>query len=162
MGEADGNSIDDLEEMLFHFDKIFHPNHYILVDIMHNLVHLYAARTASPSSPSASRAPGGSSSSSLSRPEKERKVQLCLHVLDVLGRVDPGFTKWRGTLLQELIHPLMMVSKEDHAAGRITDRRRECYYLQCGCAIAFLSNTFWLIHFLSLEGFTQECSLFTR
>ncbi len=160
MGEADGNSIDDLEEMLFHFDKIFHPNHYILVDIMHNLVHLYAARTASPSSPSASRAPGGSSSSSaLSRPEKERKVQLCLHVLDVLGRVDPGFTKWRGTLLQELIHPLMMVSKEDHAAGRITDRRRECYYLQCGCAIAFLS---WLIHFLSLEGFTQECSLFTR
>ena len=35
-----------------------------------------------------------------SRPEHERKIQLCQHVLDVLTRVDPGFTKWRGTVLQ--------------------------------------------------------------
>ncbi len=27
-----------LEEMLFHFSKLLHPNHYILIDIMHNLV----------------------------------------------------------------------------------------------------------------------------
>jgi hypothetical protein len=32
-------------------------------------------------------------------------------VLETLGKVDPGFTKWRGTLLQELIHPLMLISK---------------------------------------------------
>ncbi len=103
VGDADGSNIDELEEMLFHFEKIFHPNHYILVDIKHNLVHLYASKP-----------------SPLTRPEKERKIQLCLSVLDVLGRVDPGYTKWRGTLLQELIHPLMMISKEDHAAGRIS------------------------------------------
>ncbi len=104
VGEADGTSIDQLEEMYFHFQNIFHPNHYILVDLMHNLVHLYTAKPQ------------------LTRPEKERKIQLCFLVLDVLSRVDPGFTKWRGTLLQELIHPLMMVSKEDHAAGRISER----------------------------------------
>lgn len=28
--------------------------------------------------------------------------------------VDPGYTKWRGTLLQELIHPLMQITKRDH------------------------------------------------
>ncbi len=55
--------------MLFHYQKLLHPSHYILVDIMHNLVHLYAAKQ------------------SLTRPEKERKIQLCLNVLDVLGRV---------------------------------------------------------------------------
>ena len=47
----------------------------------------------------------------LTRPEKERKIQLCLSVLETLGKVDPGYTKWRGTLLQELIHPLMLISK---------------------------------------------------
>ena len=36
---TDGMSdINELEEMLFHFSKLLHPNHYILVDIMHNLV----------------------------------------------------------------------------------------------------------------------------
>ena len=68
--------------MLFHYSELLHPSHYILVDIMHNLVHLYAGQE------------------SLTRPEKERKIQLCLTVLDTLGKVDPGFTKWRGTLLQ--------------------------------------------------------------
>ena len=28
--------------------------------------------------------------------------------------MDPGYTKWRGTLLQELIHPLMQITKRDH------------------------------------------------
>ena len=87
--------------MLYHFAKLLHPNHYILIDIMHNLVHLYAAKKV------------------LTRPEKERKIQLCLTVMETLSRVDPGYTKWRGSLLQELIHPLMLISKEDHNAERI-------------------------------------------
>ncbi len=49
---------------------------------MHNLVHVYAAKA------------------NLTRPEKERKVQLCTKVLDVLTRVDAGYTIWRGTLIQ--------------------------------------------------------------
>ena len=68
--------------MLFHFSQLLHPNHFILVDLMHNLVHLYAARKI------------------LTRPEKERKIQLCTMVLETLVKIDPGFTKWRGTLLQ--------------------------------------------------------------
>jgi len=35
MEKSDGHV---LEEMLFHFSKLLHPNHYILIDIMHNLV----------------------------------------------------------------------------------------------------------------------------
>ena len=83
MNKDDTNeSIEEMEEMLFHYQKLLHPNHYILVDIMHNLVHMYASKDE------------------LTRPEKERKIQLCQSVIETLGRVDPGYTKWRGTILQ--------------------------------------------------------------
>ena len=82
--------IEHLEEMLYHFSNLLHPNHYILIDIMHNLVHLYAAKKV------------------LTRPEKERKIQLCVIVLETLVKIDPGYTKWRGTLLQEMIHSVMV------------------------------------------------------
>lgn len=71
---------------------------------MHNLVHLYAAKKV------------------LTRPEKERKIQLCVIVLETLVKIDPGYTKWRGTLLQEMIHSVMLVSKEDYAKKRITTK----------------------------------------
>ena len=93
-----------LEEMLFHFSRLLHPNHFIVVDLMHSLVHLYASRKT------------------LTRPEKERKIQLCTMVLETLVKIDPGYTKWRGTLLQELIHTVMLVSKEDHSKRRITTK----------------------------------------
>ena len=57
---------------------------------MHNLVHMYAAKKV------------------LTRPEKERKIQLCVIVLETLVKIDPGYTKWRGTLLQEMIHSVMV------------------------------------------------------
>ena len=86
VGVIETGDINHLEEMLYHFSSLLHPNHYIIIDIMHNLVHLYAAKP------------------NLSRPEKERKIQLCVTVLETLVKIDPGFTKWRGTLLQEMIH----------------------------------------------------------
>ena len=42
--------------MLFHYQKLLHPNHFILTDIAHNLIHLYAAKAPD-----------------LKRPEKERQ-----------------------------------------------------------------------------------------
>lgn len=104
IGETENGEINHLEELLFHFSNLLHPNHYILIDLMHNLVHLYAAKKV------------------LSRPEKERKIQLCVIVLETLIKIDPGYTKWRGTLLQEMIHTVMLISKEDYAKKRITTK----------------------------------------
>ena len=104
IGVIENGDIDHLEEMLFHFSNVLHPNHCILIDLMHNLVHLYAAKKV------------------LSRPEKERKIQLCVIVLETLMKIDPGYTKWRGTLLQEMIHTVMLVSKEDYHKKRITTK----------------------------------------
>ena len=104
INNSDISDINKLEEMLFHFSRLLHPNHFIVVDLMHSLVHLYASRKT------------------LTRPEKERKIQLCTMVLETLVKIDPGYTKWRGTLLQELIHTVMLVSKEDHSKRRITTK----------------------------------------
>lgn len=98
VGVIETSDIDHLVEMLYHFFSLLHPNYYIIIDIMHNLVHLYAAKKA------------------LSRPEKERKIQLCVTVLEMLVKVNPRYTKWRGTLLPEMIHTVMMVSKDDYAS----------------------------------------------
>jgi len=38
LSNSENSDSDVLEEMLFQFSKLLHPNHYILIDIMHNLV----------------------------------------------------------------------------------------------------------------------------
>ena len=131
MGVIETGDIDHLEEMLYHFSSLLHPNHYIIIDIMHNLVHLYAAKP------------------NLSRPEKERKIQLCVTVLETLVKIDPGFTKWRGTLLQEMIHTVMMVSKEDYASKRITTREFHKRLSMCARKLEEAKKCL-------LEGFTSQ------
>ncbi len=54
------------------------------------------------------------------------------YLLSLNLQADPGYTKWRGTLLQELIHPLMAVSKEDHTSGAITEREFQRRLGFCG------------------------------
>ena len=131
MGVIETGDIDHLEEMLYHFSSLLHPNNYIIIDIMHNLVHLYAAKP------------------NLSRPEKERKIQLCVTVLETLVKIDPGFTKWRGTLLQEMIHTVMMVSKEDYASKRITTREFHKRLSMCARKLEEAKKCL-------LEGFTSQ------
>ena len=119
--------------MLFHFSNLLHPNHYILIDIMHNLVHMYAGKK------------------DLTRPEKERKVQLCVIVLETLVKIDPGFTKWRGTLMQEMIHTVMLISKEDYAKKRITTRE---FHKRLGLCAKMLEEAKKCL----MEGFTTSSS----
>ena len=44
--------------------------------------------------------------------------------------MDPGYTKWRGSLLQELIQTLMLISKEDHNAERISSEVSSNFFSQ--------------------------------
>ena len=87
-----------LEELLFHLSthSILPPSHYIIIELSHSLVFAYNGKQT------------------LSRPEMDRKIQLCNTILTVLGKVDPGFTEWRGKLLNELSNTLLLVSKADY------------------------------------------------
>ena len=102
MNQLDTTDIDSMEKMIFHLLKetILHPQHYIVIELSHSLIFAYNKK-------------------SLSRPEMDRKVQLCQQVLAVLGTVDPGFTSWRGKLLNELSNTVLLISRTDYSAGNI-------------------------------------------
>ena len=102
MNQVDTTDIDAMEEMIHHLltSTILHPQHYVLIELSHSLIFAYSK-------------PG------LTRPQMDRKVQLCHQVLAVLGVVDPGFTSWRGKLLNELSNTVLLISRTDYAAGAI-------------------------------------------
>ena len=82
----------------------------------------------------------------MSRPQMDRKIQLCYLVLkvgnvimfmdvqkmfdffsQVLGKVDPGLTAWQGKILNELSNTLLLVSKADYGKkiiGLVTYKKR--------------------------------------
>jgi len=117
INKIDSNSIPALEEAIYVYGEktALHQNHYLVLELCHTLIHKYAARGMS---------------KTLTRPEHDRKVQLCRHVLDVLTAVDPGFTKWRGTVLQEMVSSMMITARQDQKAGVISDQafKRKLYY----------------------------------
>ena len=103
MNQVDMTDIDSMEEMLYHLlnQTILHPQHYIVIELSHSLIFAY-------------------SKPDLTRPQMDRKIQLCQQVLAVLGVVDPGFTSWRGKLLNELSNTVLLISRSDYSAGAIS------------------------------------------
>ena len=102
VNQLDMTDIDSMEKMIYHLleETLLHPQHYIVIELSHSLIFAYNKK-------------------SLSRPEMDRKVQLCQQVLAVLGTVDPGFTSWRGKLLNELSNTVLVISRTDYSAGTI-------------------------------------------
>ena len=47
------------------------------------------------------------------------KIQYFEEFLDVIGKVDPGFTSWRGQVLFDLHRPMMVQANQAYAKGEI-------------------------------------------
>ena len=64
---VDMGDVDQLEELLYRLgdSTILHPSHYIILEISHSLVFAYNSHKV------------------LTRPQMDRKIQLCRHVLSV-------------------------------------------------------------------------------
>lgn len=105
-----------LEEMIHRYweHPVLHPNHYLVVELCHSLVFAYAALRPN-----------------LSRPQQERVIQICSHILSVLGKVDSGFTQWRGTMLSELVSSLLAISKADVKSGALSQGIYKRRLYQC-------------------------------
>ena len=56
----------------------------------------------------------------LSRPAKERKLQVCQQVVDVLSKVEKGCSPLTTKLVGELTKARVMLAKEDAGKGRMT------------------------------------------
>ena len=64
---VDMGDVNQLEELLYRLGDgtILHPSHYIILEISHSLVFAYNSHKV------------------LTRPQMDRKIQLCRHVLSV-------------------------------------------------------------------------------
>ena len=106
-----GESEVDLHERTIHaLSPVLHPNNWVMVQLKQELSLLYG-----------SAAGGGPLQwSNLSRPAKERKVQLCQQVVDVLSIVEKGCSPLTTRMVGELTKARVMLAKEDAAGGRLT------------------------------------------
>jgi len=96
------DSIEHWERVLALADLMLRPSHYLVIQVKEKLAVLYGNIA-------------GYKMSEMSRPMKERKVQLCQDMLDVISVVDPGYTKTRGQMLSEMNRTKLTLVKEDLA-----------------------------------------------
>ena len=98
--ESDKDCVEHYERVLCKYSAILHPHHTVLVDIKMKLAQIlgnfapYQLMT-------------------MSIPLKERKIQLCQELLEVISKVDPGFTKTRGIMLSEMNKTKLILSKQN-------------------------------------------------
>lgn len=114
--ETDTDSVHHFERILHKYSTILHPNHYILIDTKMKLAQIYG-----------NFAPY--KMLTLPRHMMERKIQVklfimqrhkkcfslqvCQDLLDVISKVDPGFTKTRGIMLSEMNKTKLLIAKQN-------------------------------------------------
>ena len=101
--------VERCERLLHSFSTVLHPNNWLLVGVKQELALLYPS-------------PGSKAWQGLARPGKERKVQVCQEVLEVLSKVEVVASGCQTRILGELTTCRVMVAREDFLQGRI-DRR---------------------------------------
>eukprot|EP00092_Neocalanus_flemingeri_P003072 GFUD01003281.1.p1 GENE.GFUD01003281.1~~GFUD01003281.1.p1 ORF type:complete len:499 (+),score=130.58 GFUD01003281.1:101-1597(+) len=82
-------NIEDMENLIPELLKFCHPNHYLIMQIKKNLALMYGNTE-------------NTSMTNLTDKQLARKVSLCQEWMEVLGKVDRGFTLTRGVLLEEV------------------------------------------------------------
>ena len=104
-----GESLVDHHERTIHaLSPVLHPDNWLMVQLKQELGLLYGT------------AGGPLQWSNLSRPAKERKLQVCQQVVEVLGKVEKGCSPLTTRMVGELTKARVMLAKEDAAGGRLS------------------------------------------
>ncbi|XP_075224059.1 SET domain-containing protein SmydA-8-like isoform X1 [Lycorma delicatula] len=90
------NNIEGLESFLKQYERILHPNHYHMIAAKHSLSQLYGKMS-------------GYLIHQLSNALLERKRDICLELLNVFNKIEPGYSRLRGVLMYELHAPVMIL-----------------------------------------------------
>ncbi len=56
----------------------------------------------------------------LNRERFEKKIEYMREFIDAVSKVDPGYTKWRGTALHTMLRPMMYKANGTFRTGEIT------------------------------------------
>ena len=81
--------VEHLEGFLFTYSHLLHPSNHLFIGVKQKLGSLYG--NCPPYNIEA-----------LTRPMLERKLQVCLDVLQTWDKVDPGVNKWRRSVVTEI------------------------------------------------------------
>ena len=94
--------------------ELLHPNNYLCMNIKRSLIYIYGNKeTFDPSK---------------DMKKISRKLELCRNYLDVYSTVDVGYSSWKGKLLEEMVGPMILLSKMKLANGDIDQAGfLECY-----------------------------------
>ena len=96
-----------LENFLKIAGKILHPNHCLLLGVKKNLFSLYGS------------APG-LQLQQLTPTQIVRKIQLADEYVEVMEKIDPGLTAWKGQIFYEVNRFKMVINMQNLQAHKIT------------------------------------------
>jgi len=106
-------TIEDMEILITELLNICHPNHYLLMQMKMNLALMYGNTE-------------NSSMTLLTDKQLARKVSLCQEWMEVMGKVDRGFTLTRGRLCEEVAKSkLEMIKRSDMTKIQLLMEMRE-------------------------------------
>lgn len=97
--------ISEWEDLLTFLQTKLHPDHYLAMNVKLLLIQLYGTREK------------------LECVQKvQRKLDLCENYLQVYTKVDPGYTRWRGRVLEEMSSCYLQLQKHNYEHGKIDEK----------------------------------------
>ena len=85
------------EQALTELKQKLHPNNYLCMNVKRTLIQLYGNREQ------------------FQLPQDLtkicRKLELCQNYISLYIKVDPGYSSWRGKVLEEMVGPFMLYNK---------------------------------------------------
>lgn len=129
------NQPKSLEHFLFKYGEILHPTNSFSLRVKFSLVQLY----------------GNTESfeyNDMPLELLERKIYLCNELLEIADKIDPGYSRFRGILLQELQTSMVLQAKKEYCGDLITKTeaedklRKSLDILQESCKILMVEPEF--------------------
>jgi len=110
--KIDGNTGDKIpyyENLMLEIKKDIHPNHHLMIKIWGHLIKAYGKMMKKQES----------EGKTLSLKNVRRKAKLCKDTLDILDKIDPGFSEQSSTILREYTAPRLMLIQYDFQKGKM-------------------------------------------
>nr|XP_013189670.1 unnamed protein product [Amyelois transitella] len=107
LNKLNKNGPKEFEEFIERYSNTMHPSNHLIVQAKLALIQIYGNYK-------------GYTLSELPDHLLTRKIDLCHELLELADKLDPGFTRFRGTLLLDLQAAMTMQTKRDFENGKIT------------------------------------------
>ena len=104
----DDCGVEHCERALHQLSTQLHPHNYLLIDVKQKLAMLYGNTTEY-------------NMVEMGRPAKQRKMQLCLDVMDCLSKIEIGYNTWRTKMLSELSRTKVAMARQDFSSGKLSE-----------------------------------------